>query len=183
MWWFNHLNDHQLLTKWEALQCVTILFFWLMSHLLCFCCFAFNCVLIRLFHILQYIIFVQRNMTALLIWTPFALMKPLCGTKTYQPTATTMENWWWSLLWRTTHESFLVLTTKEIKEKTLQLWDQPWTSKKVKCVSFDVSSMNSPHDCSIHVLQFNACSVIANLNEIKSPILQDELQLVLIQED
>ena len=43
--------------------------------------------------------------------------------------------------------------------------------------------MNSPPDCSIHVLQFNACSVIANLNEIKSQILQDKLQLILIQED
>ena len=54
--------------------------------------------------------------------------------------------------------------------------------KKVKCMSFDVSSMDSPHNCTIHVLQFNACSVIANLTEIKLQISQEQPQLVLIQE-
>ena len=55
--------------------------------------------------------------------------------------------------------------------------------KKVKCVSFVVLSMDSPCDCTIHVLQFNACSVIANLTEIKSQISQEQPQLILIQED
>ena len=50
-------------------------------------------------------------------------------------------------------------------------------------MSFDVSSTDSPCDCTIHVLQFNACSVIANLTEIKSRIFQEQPQLVLIQED
>ena len=77
-WWFNHLlNDHQLLTKWEALQCDTILFFWLISPLLCFCCYAFNCVLMRTLHILQNLIFVW-SMTALLNRTLFVLSS-LCA--------------------------------------------------------------------------------------------------------
>ena len=50
-------------------------------------------------------------------------------------------------------------------------------------VSFDVSSTDSPCDCTIHVLQFNACSVIANLTKIKSQIIQEQPHLVLIQED
>ena len=55
-WWFNCLNDHQSLTKWEALQCDTLLFPWLISPLLCFCCFVFNRVLMRKLHVLSTVV-------------------------------------------------------------------------------------------------------------------------------
>ena len=89
------------------------------------------------------------------------------------------ERWNWNIMY---HSWFS--QQKRLRWKHCSHGTNHGHQKKVKCVSFDVSSMTSPHDCSIHVLQFNACSsVIANLNEIKSWILQDELQLVLIQED
>ena len=56
--------------------------------------------------------------------------------------------------------------------------------KKVKTVIPDVSPVTSPRACCIHVLQFNGCSIAAHLTKIKSRILQEEPQLVLIvQED
>ena len=142
-WWFNHLNNHQSLTKWEALWCNTLLLLWLISPLLCFCCFMFNHVLMRKLHVLLHVIF-ARDMTAFLDGKLFVLKKPLCSTKTHQPMTTTMEDCQGYPTQRRTYD----------EEKMLWSWDQPWTSKEGKmCVFW----------CFIHGLTlwlYHSCSTV-----------------------
>ena len=77
-----------------------------------------------------------------------------------------------------------VLSAQQIIDS---FWTYAWVAMGElvtdRITPFNITFANSPCDCSIHVLQFNTCSVIANLNEIKSQIFRDKPQLVLIQED
>ena len=75
--WFNHLNNHQLLTKWEALRCDTLLLLWLISPLLCFCCFMFNCVLTRKLHVLLHVIYFCTRHDCFLGWETFCAQEAL----------------------------------------------------------------------------------------------------------
>ena len=149
---------------------------------MCFCCCCFNHVLTKMLHVLWYVISVQ-GMIALLNHTLFVLSS-LCA-------ATRLVSHWpqqWGLAESLTLDEPVMNHSwfsqqNRLRRRCCGCGTNHGHWKKVNCVSSDVLTMTSPSDCCIKVFQFNGCTVLSNITKIKSQILQDNPQLILIQED